>query len=247
MTTIDGEASVMEAGAPGVAVGDAGAPAVAWSGRERPILFSAPMVRALLAGTKTQTRRKYKPRAPSPYEVIDERDDGRKWPMCEYPDTMNGYEPVACPYGEVGDRLWVRETWATYASLDRLSPSDLDPVAGAEYLADGARRGPSENFVRGKTRVSIHMPRWASRLTLEITNVRFERLQDISEADAEAEGIDQFDADAHTGLVHAHAKNMGTTADDPRASYAALWTLINGSGSWEANRHVWVVSFRVLA
>lgn len=222
--------------------------------KERPILFSAPMVRAILAGAKTQTRRiANKP--------------------VRHPDLGNLYAPGAlvlerepqhviarsCPYGQPSDRLWVKETWRTADALDALSPSAIaDKCLGAGYSkpwaplqweADGQRNGAWSGFGPGngvvvgpgKTRVSIHMPRWASRITPEITGVRVERLQDISEADALAEGI-VFQPGGGYGLAdttHYHAT-------DPRQSYFSLWEAINGDGSVAANPWVWAVEFRRL-
>lgn len=177
---------------------------------DRPILFSGAMVRALLAGTKTQTRRVVKPDGKYRLDLVAPADGG----------------PSRCPYGAPGDRLWVRETWNTFEGW-----------AGYFYAADdhsfgiGADDDPdhiAEHAVRW--RPSIHMPRAVSRITLEITAVRVERLQDISEADAWAEGIPG-------DLLH---RAQGWA---PRA-YQFLWEQINGPGSWDANPWVWVVEFR---
>jgi hypothetical protein len=176
--------------------------------KERPILFSAPMVRGILAGTKVQTRRVVKPQA------------------------MGQWGPVVpCPYGQPGDRLWVREAWDFIPEGDPGTPS----CAGIRYWADAGYelRTPPSNYnpmLYGKERVrpSIHMPRWASRITLEVTGVRVERLQDISEADARAEGISRADC-----------PDWHATTD-----YRALWESIHGPGSWAANPWVWVVEFK---
>lgn len=169
---------------------------------ERPILFSGPMVRALLDGTKTQTRRVARPK--------------------------RSIEPMTdeCPYGAPGDRLWVRETFAIYANgsvVYRASAEGLDPR--------------SEQVLCARWLPSIHMPRAASRLTLEITDVRVERLQKISEADAEAEGV---------AFMRKHPDIDETLTASQL--YAALWDSINekrGYG-WDANPWVWVVSFKVV-
>lgn len=182
--------------------------------RERPILFSAPMVRALLAGTKRQTRRVVK--TPERYE--------------------GGLQNClhCCPYGQPGDRLWVRENgWQRPAdraergwsyAYDADAPFGIG-AANEAYREEGWKRRPS-----------IHMPRWASRILLEVTDVRVERLQDISEADALAEGVrhsygEPFDA------IH-------TISD--RRRYEPLLEQINGPGSWAANPWVWAVSFRLV-
>jgi len=163
--------------------------------KERPVLFSAPMVRAILAKTKTQTRRVIKD------QQIGERfshmtDDGRahlEWlgtPSCGSGvwDVPEHSAQIASPYGQPGDRLWVRETHAPQAdcwgSWDRWMRGEGGPAPIIHYAAD-AKLAP---FIE-RWRPSIHMPRWGSRITLEITSVRVERLQDISEADALAEGI----------------------------------------------------------
>jgi len=171
---------------------------------ERPILFSAPMVRALLAGTKTQTRRALR--------------DGTWWTpehgvirMAPAGLACTGFAHVACPYGKPGNRLWVRETWAQHGLR-------------AVYRADGDERPTGA----GAWRPSIHMPRKLSRITLEVTGVRVERLQDISTSDCWAEGI------------------PSSPDVDPLHEYRDLWESINGTGSWDANPWVWVVEFKRL-
>ena len=178
---------------------------------ERPMLFSAPMVRALLAGTKTQTRRVVKARKDPDYG-------------CHMaPGEIAGDEHSArlCPYGRPGDRLWVRETWATSALC---RPPINDPFI---YAADLGPTGVMKWAARW--RPSIHMPRIASRITLEVTGVRVERLQDISRGDAMAEGCP--------------FANMAA-GPDPRDWYRDLWDQINGAGAWTANPWVWVVEFK---
>lgn len=186
---------------------------------DRPILFSAPMVRALLAGTKTQTRRvvKFKP-----WHQIEERDDGTPWPWMQSDDNNAGVW-LRCPYGVPGDRLWVRETWAYGVHAIGAVRAYDGPFI---YAADGTTQGR----LCDRWRPSIHMPRAASRITLEITHVRVERLQDISEANAFSEGTPG-------DLLH---RAQGWA---PRA-YRLLWEQINGGGSWDANPWVWVVEFK---
>lgn len=197
--------------------------------KERHILFSAPMVRALLAGTKTQTRRVVKPEGA--HEMFQFRgttaatgadEPTGDWGWCGSPRVVNKH--IRCPYGKPGDRLWVRETWAVPHRYDHLGPSNI-PTRGVptHYAATEERGGL-------RWRPSIHMCRWVSRITLEVTAVRVERLQDISEADAQAEGC--------TGSP------LGAAAD--RILYAKLWDQINGPGAWDANPWVWVLSFRRL-
>lgn len=173
--------------------------------KERPILFSAPMVRALLTGTKTQTRRIAIPK--------------------------RSIEPMTdeCPYGQPGDRLWVREAWRVEGKhTDSYSPSCIEINRAHFGRIDYEASITWNKSMYGKLRPSIHMPRWASRITLEVTGVRVERLQDISEADARAEGISRADC-----------PDWHATTD-----YRALWESINGPGSWDANPWVWVVEFR---
>ena len=188
--------------------------------KERPILFSGAMVRALLADAKTQTRRVVKMES---HQQIEQRDDGRDWPWM-YDGERDADYWMACPYGQPGDRLWVRETHAPQAdcwgSWERWTRGEGGPAPIIRYAAD-AEKAP---FIE-RWRPSIHMPRWASRITLEITGVRVERLQDISEADAIAEGV---------------YTDPACPAYD---AYAQLWDEINGLGSWEANPWVWVVGF----
>ncbi len=197
--------------------------------KERPILFSGPMVRALLDGTKTQTRRILKLK---PGFDVEERDDGTLWPWAEHPDCDDDVW-MPCPQGEIGDQLWVRETWA-YGIHAMAAERDEDgPFV---YAADGTTQGR----LCDRWTPSIHMPRWASRILLDIKAVRVERLQDISEADAIAEGIEKT-ANGFWSL-YGTADVDGTYS--PRSSYRALWESISGPGSWDANPWVWVVEFQ---
>ena len=191
---------------------------------ERPILFSAPMVRALLDGSKTQTRRAMKIQ-PTHFNPVG---------VPRLAQSVGNSEVIACPYGQPGDQLWVREAFAfTDAHMPRYEGS-------IEYKADNKCLAVSCNDLidvphrcdprpfEGPWKPSIHMPRWASRLTLEIVSVRIERLNDISRGDAMAEGCP--------------FPNMAK-GDDPRKWYAELWNAINGPGSWDKNPWVWVVEF----
>jgi hypothetical protein len=194
---------------------------------ERPILFNGAMVRAVLAATKTQTRRIWKmPRGCSWYDTLGGEHEGHiqddEGPWC------GSVDEVRCPYGRPGDRLWVRETWG-------YNPDHPGRIASACYRADP---GHEHDGIRWTP--SIHMPRAASRISLEVTGIRVERLQDISETDALAEGIVSLPHLNGFGLPdgsHFHAA-------DPRQSYFSLWEAINGLGSVEANPWVWAVSFR---
>lgn len=210
---------------------------------DRPILFSAPMVRALLAGTKTQTRRLLKAEPPPGAQRVIRpfQDERLQWAATDPHDMEQGQlvlgDAPRCPYGAPGDRLWVRETWSTHACFDGVPPAQIT-ARSIHYWADG-------DTLTGKGRPSIHMPRWASRITLEVTGVRVERLQDISEADAIAEGVspDPFcRQDDDASAFHRIGPVRGNSF--PIARYAALWEQINGPGSWDANPWVWAVSFR---
>jgi hypothetical protein len=239
--------------------------------KERPILFSGAMVRALLAGTKTQTRRVCKPAQfyslSTVVEVPDPMERGQVYNGSHFGDE-EGEVQFASPYGGRGDRLWVKETWRTADTLDTLSPSAIadkcmdagysKPWAPLQWEADGRRNrewsgfGPGNGVVvgPGKTRVSIHMPRWASRITLEITSVRVERLQDISEADAMAEGIVECPIPAddegprRIGYMVGRDDGKSGLSVRPTQSYRELWESINGPESWAANPWVWAVEFR---
>lgn len=203
--------------------------------RERPILFSAPMVRALLAGTKTQTRRvapiesfgvKQIEPGSITWAIRFTKPIGKDGVVGHYSGGLFTAEQASrivasqfCPYGQTGDRLWVRETWSTHRCFDHISPAALT-TRSLHYWADGEIKS-------GKGRPSIHMPRWASRITLEITGVRVERLQAISNEDAEAEG------------VKCDLSSLGF-----RDHFQTLWASINGAESWNANPWVWVVEFK---
>ncbi len=198
--------------------------------REHPILFSAPMVRAILAGAKTQTRRTLGPSS------LDLLNDGRS-PEC--------VAKADCPH-PVGTCLWVRETWRTVAELDSYKPRLIDEkakdagfsrgFAPFEYAADGARIGWTapdwpEDLAPGRWRPSIFMPRWASRITLEVTQVRVQRLREINEDDARAEGVVPLQMDAGSCLP----------------SFEGLWDSINVKRApWASNPWVWAYTFRVV-
>lgn len=198
--------------------------------KERPILFSAPMVRAILECRKTQTRRVMKPQPErAPVDVVN------GFPVWDAPTNYNGEVQMnetrgkACHYGKECDHLWVRETHSI----------GIGGTSGVWYWADG---NPQHgNWTRPKP--SIHMPRWASRITLEITGVRVERLQDISEADAIAEGVDtrcQYQPDESPECSPGHRNVDGFALDN----FRDLWCSINGPESWAANPWVWVIEFK---
>ncbi|HGG0775170.1 TPA: hypothetical protein ACJFSP_004194 [Pseudomonas aeruginosa] len=219
--------------------------------KERPILFTGPMVRAILEGRKTVTRRVMKPQPDFLGSMVD--------PNTPFKALDAGlHARIICPYGEPGDRLWVRETWHVGKPHDKTAPADILAPLLAEgrgitvlYTAGGWQSvGPAgrEEPIypddqplpdwAGKGRPSIHMPRWACRILLEITAVRVERLQDISEEQAKAEGV----RDAGEGSFD--VEDSKHFAADPRESFASLWSSINGESSWDANPWVWVVEFK---
>jgi hypothetical protein len=174
------------------------------------------MVRAILNGSKTQTRRVVKLK---PWHSLQEREDGTLWPWMHDNDRDCDHW-LPCPYGQPGDRLWVRETFA----------EGIHQMADANHWAYAADRFGTQQRLSDRWKPSIHMPRSASRITLEITIVRVERLQDISEADAMAEGVN---AGKYLGLERANAR-----------AFSELWESINGPDSWAANPWVWVIEFR---
>lgn len=210
--------------------------------KERPILFSGPMVRAILEGRKTMTRRVVKLRYGADVVVTN----GQVWKPARV--DYAGY--VDCPYGQVGNRLWVREAWRTVAEADSQAPRDLSAAHRFWYEADVPHQ-PGY----GKLRPSIHMPRIASRILLEVTAVRVERLQDISAEDAIAEGMKAITKDGRlTKFGIPDADGLPGTDDtgwpwhawriSPIDAYMRLWEQINGPGSWAANPWVWVVEFK---
>lgn len=214
---------------------------------ERPIIFSAPEVRAILAGRKTMTRRIIKPQPPEwTANVIDISkpcfdDEMEGWGQVEIiwsrpsPDMPFGepqreeWRPLKGLPWRPGDRAWVRETWKTHSTFRNVPPRAM-PRSIIFYAAD-ERYAPSG----APWRPSIHMPRWASRITLEITDVRVQRLQDISEADAVAEGCP-----GEYGAV----EGMVVIVRSPIEAFRDLWTSIHGPGAWDANPWVVALTFR---
>ena len=202
---------------------------------ERPILFSAPMVRALLAGTKTQTRRALRAQPPagtfqvSTFHHPDPRPHFFAWQELPHDTAMIADDwCYPCPYGRPCDRLWVRETWG----IDQADNGGDRHWRRFVYRADHGAQ-PLDNGTPVPWKPSIHMPRSASRITLEITEVRVQRLQEISEEDARAEGVQMPDG-------------TPTPPDwwSYRQEFSHLWESINGPGSWDANPWLWCISFR---
>lgn len=208
--------------------------------KERQILFSGEMVRALLEGRKTQTRRVVKPQPPTTHSfkgyVIESsrrKDEGKfGWGIKEseyrFRDTMY----VGCPYGQPGDRLWVRE--AHGYEIRSVGGTPHEQIVYRASKPDAVRCYDCNGMAQPmKWRPSIHMPRWACRILLEVVSVRVERLQEISEADARSEGAPTSD-------------RLGVPYGDARTAFIALWDRINfknGHG-WGVNPWVWVVEFK---
>lgn len=204
---------------------------------ERPILFSGPMVRAILSGAKTQTRRVVKPQPHAEItsfcEIIPGGGDWkpawsssrRSVEMLHSGESMVFNKTLRCPYGQPGDRLWVRETCA----VPRNSQDREKVLYKADEMFDGCARGD----LGFKWRPSIHMPRWASRIDLLVKDVRVERLQEISEEDAIAEGV---------------VPPIGSVDVRAWVLFRRLWDSINAAKHpWSSNPWVWVVEFERVA
>jgi len=181
--------------------------------KEHPILFNSEMVRAILDSRKTQTRRVIKP-------------------QCEA-NLMSGYQEweyegllARCPFGQIGDRLWVRETWR--------QPEDFEG-----YDRGAVLYAVSEMDAGAKWKPSIHMPRYASRITLEITDIRVEKVQDINEENCLKEGIEKYFDD---GVYYYGEYDKGHC--DYKHVFKTLWDSINKKHTWESNPFVWVIEFK---
>ena len=245
---------------------------------ERGILFSAPMVRALLAGRKSVTRRIIKPQpvepaarplrhaAKHPGSYFDAYCSEKKtpknprgmsnewcwWTADDRPDPLT---TIRCPYGAPGQILWCRETWQAwrrtsyeYDEHEALTREARSGARWAEWIEQNGKPDAIEYRATSKSlgpwTPAIHMPRWASRLTLEIVSVRVERLHAITEEDARAEGIDTLDGELDDAAICRAAKVLGCCIEDRRASYGALWAEINGEASLIANPMCWAISFK---
>jgi hypothetical protein len=215
--------------------------------KERPILFSGPMVRAILDGQKTQTRRIISMRDASRYKFRALTGVRAVFDLIGKVKSKGLWLPtfgIDCPYGQPGDRLWIRET-ADFIDRGTSSGGHAPTVV---YLADNAKRPiPTEHcddFLRPVMRPSIFMPRWASRITLEVTGVRVERVQEIAPKDCEAEGICTRASDG-TELWRDDLHPPGWT-HDPASIFRRLWDSINAKRGfgWDKNPWVWVIEFR---
>jgi hypothetical protein len=219
--------------------------------KEKPILFSSEMVRALLDGRKTQTRRKFKNQDVPTVVGRDASGELSNSVPTRMPEWAVERSIEDCPYGRPGDRLWVKETWrpviAHHCAMDACDCADVH----VSYAADNSGKYYSETRIPGswllpkaakRGNVSpLLMPRWASRITLEITDVRVQRLQDISEEDAKAEGAEPVMYD--TGGF----EPWGASCPEVPCyveGFAGIWSHINGPDSWSANPWVWAISFK---
>lgn len=206
--------------------------------REIAIQFSAPMVRAERAGTKTVTRRTVKGEIPAGAvrAVFGQWSPGRAhaWRWLDRHGEPVG-KPFRCPYGVPGDRLWPREAWRAPLAFELTKPSEIPPGTPILYAAGG---GNLPAFNAGKHRPGMFMPRWASRDLLEVTGIACERLQEITPAQAIAEGIEA------NGDEWRDYSAPIVTCMTPRGSFRSLWISLNGADSWEENPWVFAVSFR---
>lgn len=234
--------------------------------KERPILFSGPMVRAILDGRKTQTRRVINPQPLLETDALrDVPGENRWWAAWIDSEEEFGvtYKPLgsdqqhewACPYGVPGDRLWVRETWALIGALlidpclNYRADNSQRPINHHKTHADMWYPAGSNQWIDGETlmkvpdkdgwRPSIFMPRWASRITLEITDVRVQRVQEISEEDARAEGCGAVDYASGRECI------LDPALGSYRLHFHSLWDSINGKKyPWALNPWVWALTFR---
>lgn len=205
---------------------------------EHPILFSAPMVNAILEGRKSQTRRVMKTQMPENFwrtgGVDIAGDYAYAVPLADDEKNDRLLDECKFPYGNIGDRLWVRENIRFGKGYDGVKPKDIpkEPHIKRWYEADTGLGQVPHGF--GVLRPSIFMPRYFSRITLEITGIRVERLQDISESDAIAEGC-----------AATSAQDSATFGDSnlPSHQFKNLWKTINGQESWDSNPFVWVIEF----
>ena len=252
--------------------------------KERPILFNTEMVEAILAGRKMQTRRELKnnhpvvigfePNGPHGYwKGIAKNEAVIQQYISTFPLTIN------CPFGVVGDRLWVRETWAPVnlygtPAIAYKANSDMRELMDDESFLDedGAfnyddPRSKKYSFsawaddlfsgVEGNWKPSIHMPRWVCRLVLEITSIRVERLNDISEADANAEGVEPLSVPdnvpveggytkANRAMWKGYKNKARAYRDTAKDSFMSLWQSVYGDDAWTANPWVWVIEFKTV-
>jgi hypothetical protein len=221
---------------------------------ERGMIFNAEMVRALLDGRKTQTRRPIKWKQ-TRFTEIGEREDGSKWPWSEDAEhACDFWHP--CPFGAVGDRIWVREAFRVHSRATDVATL-VYKASERNSWTEQTRRVPvavcNKPATPEKWTPSLHMPRWASRILLEITGVRVERLNAISPEDAESEGLERTNFTGfgdEPGLPSYPEPDVyfdplkKQWKEYPPEAFAGLWESIYGEGSWKANPWVWVIEFK---
>lgn len=220
--------------------------------KERPILFNDAMVRAILDGRKTQTRRVIKPQPVAPYDdaYFDKYNKGPQWNWWTKDNKQCLGQIIRCPYGKPGDHLWVREAWSPDATQMYPYPKCWYRATDGDFIDTGAMIHDSDCEKDGensdclacwewehgkfKWRPSIHMPRWASRIILEITDVRVERLNEISAKDVLSEGIPDAKEDFKIGGPDIYSRHC----------FKKVWTSQYGALAWESNPWVWVIEFK---
>lgn len=240
--------------------------------KERFVLLNSPMVQAVIEGTKTVTRR---PLNPQPELFIQAgkhstyKYRGGLYALELYTENSNILDK--CPFGKIGDRLWIRETWAPvnlYGEIAIAYKADGEVIRVVENKSFQDEEGlinyedpRLKNYsfsawaddllsgVEGNWKPSIHMPRWASRLLLEITNIKIERIQDISESDSLNEGIERVKVNCSRDGIKTSYKDYevdGITRNNPIDSFRTLWKKTYGAESWDLNSWVWVIEFKVI-
>lgn len=225
--------------------------------KEKPILFNADMVNAILGGRKTQTRRAIKNiPSNSKYYGINKFGDHLIYPEDEK-ELEHFYPVLKCPYGQVGDELWVRETFREWSDFDldigcgcsdHCNCNDLYPTKPFCYRADGYEIDDDMRDIGIKWKPSIFMPRNASRIQLRITDIRVERLNDLCDEDAQCEGLRYHETFGEWGGVEPHPSSRKDSPHyrwykNPVDAFKNLWNSINGNKSWDDNPWVWVVEF----
>lgn len=238
--------------------------------KERPILFNAEMVKAILSGRKTQTRRVISAKTLQLFDIAASAGECHALPYGVEHENSQSYYREFSPLGQPGDQLWVRETFATLGNEDGCAIDWQEnlvkaggPDAARVYRASCEQRPgnyglwsiPDDAFWKPHTEnmqyegswvPSIHMPRWASRIQLEITNVGVQRLQEISSGDAVREGICQLPASGRY-CINPGDQYFGGASKSAKEVYSWLWESIYGEGSWDANQWVWVIEFKLIA
>ena len=216
---------------------------------ERPVLMTPENAQKCHEGTKTQTRRIMKSQPPDDCGALIGPEMYAPTKVdrlgAEYPGddifgvySADGEWSCRCPYGMAGDRLWVREAWRVTGGKEYEYQQRIEDVHYRGNLSEHIEYGPAQ------WKPSIHMPKWACRTWLEITEIRVQRLQEISEEDATAEGIEYHDGRGIGHSGYRHTQSHGYVYATARDAFKVLWESINGPGSWDANPWVWAISFR---